>query len=160
MFHSVLGQVMGGGSQLTNVPPNATRERQIEVLNQIIAQLNNFSRDVVQFGTETIILPAGASSDILTIPHNLGYKPQAFAYLNGVNVSANGQTFTEVDTPLPTYTSAGADGAGHILFQDWLDYFVDDINLYIHWNSGIFTGANRDFQITYYLTRNKSNEPT
>lgn len=150
----LLGRLLGG-KQLPTISPNATKEEQTELLNRIIAVLNNYSRDVILSGSTTLVLPAGQALGMTIIDHNLGYHPQVFAYL-ATNSTVNGVRYSNVDVPLPSPASYKASGTGHIIFIDYISYFVDSTKLYFLWASGILPGSDDTINIKYYLTRNPS----
>lgn len=153
-FDPVLGlMASSGGRVLSNVPPTATREEQIAAINNIVAALNNFSRDVVASGS-TVMTLSSESSKVVTIPHSLGYKPRAFVYLDNVSLTIDGVLYPNINFPLPTYLGSTA-GAGTVTFSSWLDYFVDSVNLYLHLQSGLNLTGNLPFK--YVLTRDPAN---
>ena len=136
-FDPILGLSMDG-NELPLLPPNASNDQQITVLNRIIAELNNVNRDGKVAGTVTFTATGLDSQPVLIIPHNLAYTPRAYVYLDRVKVTlGNGEAFPDVTIPLPTYlketgVGVGGDGFPVIDFGVWLDFWVDDTNLYIH----------------------------
>ncbi len=153
-FDPTLGQLLDG-TTLPLLPPNASGSQQITIINQIIATLNSLQLAVVGSGVVEITLAAGASVVVQAVPHNLGYAPRAACFLNNATLVANAVTYTGVSYPLPGYAigGAGPDGAGHILNVDFVDYWTDDKNLYIHWNSGVFYTRDEKINVTYFLTQ-------
>ena len=141
------------GKALRLVPPNASSEEQIAALNDVISTLNNFNKDIVKSDIITFTSD-GSGTTVLNVPHNLGYKPRAFAFLNDVNITAGGFVYTGVDLGLPTWISAGGSG-GVVQFYIYLDYFVDATNLYIHCINA--AGSAFSLPIKYFLTREATN---
>lgn len=151
-YNPITGQTLEG-KQLPSLAPNASKEEQATVINEIIDVLNNYSRDVVSSGVATVQLSAGNNLDILTVPHNLGYKPQAYCYLGNRTISTGSQTYSGVDLSLPTPVHFGSDGT-NIVFADYLTFFVDDTNLYIMLFLAVNAVSNVSIDVQYYLTRN------
>lgn len=151
-FDQTLGLSLAG-TQLPPLPPNASKDQQTTVLNEIINLLNNFSRDIVGTGVTSLGL-SSESAKVVTVPHNLGYVPQAFVYIENTTNSAEGITYPGVNVPLPCSLDNGSDGSGHFLFVDWLDYFVDATNLYIRFQSGNIVTTVSPFVLKYFFTRN------
>lgn len=149
------------GKQLPTIPPNASHEEQISIINDIINKLNNNTQEVVKSATVQFGI-TGAATQVLTVAHNLGYKPRVFAYLNSVTITLGTGTYAHVDIPLPTYLSSnipgggGGPGALPIAFYTWLDCFVDATNVYFVHRSGDPTII-LTLPITYYLTRQATN---
>lgn len=154
------------GKQLAKVPPNAGNDFQIATLNDVIDLLNSNSQDVVKSGNTTLTYGSVADDGtisvdytMVTIQHNLGYKPRAYVYLNNTGFifhegEPDQETFRGVDTPLPTFLNGpfmslgGMGGGGDITveyvgppFWDWLYYLVDAENLYIIYAPNAFAAA-------------------
>lgn len=149
------------GTQLPTVPPNATEDQKLAVINEIVGILNNYSRDVVQTDTVDFAFEGANAQTVLTIPHNLGYTPRAEVYLNDVTLTVGDFIYPGVNIPLPTYLNAanigvgGGGGQPAVIFFDWLDFFVDENNLYIHFTNA--DGVTGSVPLTYSLTRLPSN---
>lgn len=157
-FNPGTGQTLDG-KQLPTLPPNSSNEEQTVIINDIINVLNNYSRDVVLSGSGSLAVLAGQFFVVKTIPHNLGYKPQAYVYLNDQTVSHSDGTNPDVvivsaDVPLPSPINYSADGLGHILFTDFMTYFVDSVNLYVLYTAGVTYDGDNSHNFRYYLTRN------
>lgn len=154
-FDETLGQLLDG-SQLPPLPPNATKDQQTTVINEVINILNNYSRDIVATGEESFLVD-GTDPQIIKIPHNLGYAPRAYCYLNGATIKDSlGNIFPSVNIPLPTPLSFTESG-GDILNVVELDYFTDATNLYLRIiNPNGLTSSNSDI-VSYELTRTAAN---
>ncbi len=141
------------GKVLPPVPPNAGMQQQIAAINDIIATLNNVNKDIVASDIASIVSD-GSAQTVIAFPHNLGYKPRAFAYLNDVNINIGGTPYLDIDLTLPTYVSSAISG-GVVQFLIYIDYFVDNENIYFH----VINGAGSAFTLTakYFLTREASN---
>lgn len=152
-FDKNLGQLLDG-KQLNTIPPNASNDVQVAAINDMIYVLNNYNRDVVASGNSLLLtLPAGFTSDILVIPHNLGYRPHPYVYLpNATITDSDGVQRPGVNIPLPTYLNSGTSG-GNLTFSSWLDYFVDTTNLYVQLRLATASGADTLIHVSYFLTR-------
>lgn len=148
----ILGMSLDG-KQLARLPANASNGDIITGINKIVDILNNVNKDIVAQGSITLTLNS-ESAKILTIPHNLGYKPRAFVNMDGTTVSLNGQTIVDVNLATPTYLDGSTSG-GVVQFDSWIDYFTDETNLYIRFfGASSFTGS---VDFSYFLTREAAN---
>lgn len=154
-FDEVLGQLLQG-NQLPPLPPNATKDQQTTVINEIIDILNNYSRDIVLSDSVSFKID-GTDPQVIPVAHNLGYAPRAYCYLNNQTiVSSAGQTFSNVNIPLPTPLQFSESG-GDITDEVILDYFTDATYLYIRVvNASAATSVN-PFVVNYDLTRTAAN---
>lgn len=151
-----LGHLLDG-KQLQRLPSQPSNDDLINTINNLVDELNNVNKDIVGSDTIELILPAGQSQVVLPIPHHLGYAPRIFAQLSGVTFSINGITYPNVNIPLPNYLNSNADGAGHWVFVDWIQFYSDETNIYFLWNSGQLYGTNVGVPIKYFLTREAAN---
>ena len=152
------------GKQLQRIPVGATESQKTSIINDMIDKINSNSLDVVRTGTTTLQYGTVDDFGILTldytmktIPHNLGYKPRAYLWLNGARIKFKPgilgaeQIIEDVDTPLPCPLNGpamaifGSGGGGapdtNLIgapFWDWLWFFVDEKNLYIIYMPNIY----------------------
>lgn len=110
----------------------------------------NFDNLEIVVVGNTTVSSAGSPTNWTTVPHNLGYRPIIFAFLNNVGLSG---IFTAGDIPLPTYL--GLDITTTIDFTSWLHAGVNNTNAYFVLFNG--TGAAiPTFSIKYYLLRERT----
>lgn len=150
---------MEGGRQLDLIPPNASPQDQMVLINRAIDALNNYSRDVVAKGS-VLVSVTGPYIETTTVPHNLGYTPRAFANLDQRNlqVDAAGTTVNGANLPLPTALAWNLNFALSLASpQAWLEVFADTTNVYFRvLNSGAFTYPG-GIPVKYFLTRDPAN---
>lgn len=152
---ALLGLLMNGSRELRPIPPNATREQQIAAINDIIAALNNVSRDIV--GGDTVDVPmTGVPLESTTVPHNLGYKPRVFAYLDSRNLVLDllGNVAPNANLALPTPISLTI-GGGAITDKVRVEVFADINNVYFRVLNA--DGSVGTLPIKYLLTRDAAN---
>lgn len=166
-FDPILGHMASGVSKrLADLPANPTVEELRAALAEVIAQLNNNNRDIVAADVVNFVVPPATLDIVLVIPHYLGYRPRATVFLNNVTITidSNGipTPYPGVDIPLPTYltsfipTGFGGSGTGlGIQFTSWIDFFVDEINLYVHLNNPLALSGS--IPLSYELRREASN---
>lgn len=93
-----------------------------------------------------------------TIPHNLGFVPVPFVFLNDITRTIGSTVVTtDANIPFPTWTSLTPDNVNHVInFGTYLDCVVDETNLYIFiFNSTSSTVG--PLQISYYLCQQPTN---
>lgn len=145
-----LGLPLKGGL-LTRLAPNSGKEDQTTAMNEIIDKLNTWNGVIVKQGTKTINIDATNQQSFL-VPHNLGYAPVPFAFLNGVGISSLG--LTNLNVPLPTFLGASTNGlvAGAVVHTSEISCNTDNNNLYFVVLNG--TGSSLgNFTLSYYLMR-------
>lgn len=98
----------------------------------------------IKTGTTTAV-GASNATNVVTVPHNLGYKPICIAYID------DGTT----RDPLPVAVAKGFDYVNNkIIYRGYIDYYVDATNIYIRTIYIAFTGS-VTYPVRYYLFRSR-----
>lgn len=152
------------------IDPNQNSTDQVSFINQnfqnLASTLETNSFRIVDQGIASITT-SGLPINFLTIPHNLGFAPVPFAYLNDVAITSGSTTITtDGNMPLPTWTSltidtikATATNSGQALpivsFEQYIQAVADTKNLYIILLDATATSG-ENYSVQYYLTQQQS----
>lgn len=152
-----LGIMATPGSRIPELPVGASVEQLRGALSEIIAKLNNFSRDIV--ATDSVLIQiTGPLIETTTIPHNLGYTPRVFAQLDDRSLvtDLSGGLAAHANLALPTGLSYSI-GGGVVTIVVWLEVFADDTNLYFRCLNADGSTYPGGLPIKYFLTRDPAN---
>lgn len=119
----VSGAFMARGAtsmNYTTVNPNTAGNKAIQLGLGRLVQVTNFT-----------LISTGSPQTIASTAHGLNFTPNVTAALNGATVGA----ISNVDIQLPCFISANITG-GAVQITDYLFYYVDATNVYIHYLSG------------------------
>lgn len=152
------------------IDPTQSPIDQVSFINQnfqdLASTLETNSFRIVDQGT-TSVTTSGNPINWVTVPHNLGFAPVPFAYLQDVSITSGGTTITsDGNIPLPTWTNLNIDtikgsatNSGSplpiVAFSQYIQAIADTKNLYILLLDA--TGSSGDnFAVVYYLTQQSS----
>lgn len=113
--------------------------------------------EIWQIGTTTIS-PDASPISWITIPHNLGFAPIPFTFLNDITHTIGSTTLTtDGIATLPTYTGLTIDTTNHqVKFSTWLEAIADDKNIYFIFSNSTGSPVGT-LPLKYLLLREKAN---